>query len=129
MFKRVGVILGVIVTLATILGFGFAVDDHYAKAGATTIAIEEVQADLEMVGNRIDAMKLEDELLLVKKTMYDLEDRWGVKFKEEFGRYHHTLEELLAFMPEEYRNEYRGLVEKKIDLEKKIEEKNKKRES
>ena len=128
MLTKIGVALGSVITLATLLGFGFAVESHYAKEAPTAMAFEEVRADLMMVSNRIDAMKLEDELLLVKKKLFGLEDRWGEKFKTEHGRYHQSIEELLAFMPKEYRDEYRSLSERKEKLEKQIEEKNKKKE-
>jgi len=125
MLKKIMIVLASIATLSTLLGAGFIVDGHFAKETPTSASFAEVRSDIVMVSARIDAMKLEDELLLVKKKMYGLEDRWGKKFKEENDRYYHTIKELLAFMPEEYRDEYRELEDERDDLEKQIEEKNK----
>ncbi len=129
MLKKIGVLLGSIITMATLMGLGFGVENHFAKEVPTAIAFEQVNADIVMVNERIDAMKLEDELLLVKKKIDRLEDRWGEVFYDRFDRYWQTIEELKGIMPEDYREEYQEAMDEKERLEKKIEEKNTKRDS
>lgn len=107
--------MATILTLSALVGGVFAVENHYANKQETEYAITAVN-------ERIDIIKLEDELVTVKKKMYDLEDRWGKKFKEEHNRYYHTIEELLAFMPKEYKKEYLELKDRKKVLEKEIED-------
>ena len=116
MKKSISLVAAFIITIGTIIGMAYAVETHYAKASEMRM----VESDISDVNDRIDAMKLEDEILLIKKKLYSIEDRWGSKFKEEHGRYHHTIDELLAFMPKEYRNEYRELKERLDQLEKRL---------
>lgn len=123
MSSLVGKVFGIIIAVGTVVGMYYAFETHFARAST----VEEIREEVAAVSDRVDAMKLEDELLLVKKKMFNLEDRWSPKFKEEYGRYPHSIDELLAFMPKEYRDEYRELDDKRKDLEKKIEEKNKKK--
>jgi len=123
--KKIGIVLGSIVTLASLLGAGFAVDNHFAKEVPTAQSFKAVQEDIYMVSQRIDAMKLEDELLLVKKKIDRLEVRWGDVFYKRFERYWQTTDELKGVMPEDYREDYTELLDEKKRLEKAIEEKNK----
>lgn len=110
-----------IIAVGTLVGMYYVVDTHYAKAGD----IEAVREDIMTVSNRIDAMKLEDELLLVKKKIDRLEDRWGQVFYDRFERYWQTHEELKGVMPTDYKKDYTELLEEKDKLEKAIDEKNK----
>lgn len=116
--------LATIITIGTIIGFVFVVDSHFAKAEPTQVAIDNVIEDLLLLNDRVEAMKIEDELLMVKKKLYAIEDRWGEKYRDaNGGKYHESIEQLLAFMPKEYREEYRQLDEKRKLLEKQLEEK------
>lgn len=125
MFKKVGAVAGAILTLAALMGLGFGVENHFAKEVPTAVAFEEVRQDIQMVSTRIDAMKLEDELILVKKKIARLEDRWGEVFYERFDRYWQTIEELKGVMPKDYKEEYQEAQDEKERLEKEIEAKNK----
>lgn len=124
MLRKIGVLLGAIITIATLMGLGFGVENHFAKEVPTALAFEEVRADIVMVSERIDAMKLEDELILVKKKISRMEDRWGEVFYERFDRYWQTKEELKGVMPDDYKVEYDELFDEKERLEKAIDEKN-----
>ena len=125
--KIIAIIASSIITIATLIGFVFAFDNHYAKAEEITVVIEAVQEDIMTLSNRIDSMKLEDELLLVKKKIERLEDRWGQVFYERFNRYWQTKEELKGVMPDDYKKDYDELLEDKERLEEAIKEKNKKK--
>lgn len=127
MLKKIGILLGSIVTLASLLGAGFAVDNHFAKATPTVESFAAVQDDIHRVSQRIDAMKLEDELLIVKKKIDRLEDRWGKVFYDRFERYWQTKEELKGVMPDDYKEDYTELQDEKVRLEKEIEKKNEKK--
>jgi acyl-CoA-binding protein len=135
MLGKIGVLLGLIITLATVFGLGYGVETHFAKAEHTsasfeevTVTFDEVRQDIQKVSTRIDAMKLEDELILVKKKIARIEDRWGKVFYDRFERYWQTIEELKGVMPEDYREEYQEAQDEKVRLEKLIEDKNKTKE-
>jgi hypothetical protein len=125
MLKKIGVVLGAIITMATLMGLGFGVENHFAKEVPTAMSFEAVQQDIQMVATRIDAMKLEDELILVKKKIERLEVRWGDVFYKRFERYWQTTTELKGVMPDDYKLEYQEAIDDKIRLEKEIEAKNK----
>ena len=112
---------GLIITVGTLIGMFYAVDSHYAKAAE----VEEVRVYAEYVSSRVDVMRLEDELVIVKKKIDRMEDRWGKVFYERFDRYWQTKEELKGGMPDDYKKDYNELLDEKERLEKAIEEKNK----
>ncbi|MBV1929093.1 MAG: hypothetical protein KUG81_06230 [Gammaproteobacteria bacterium] len=128
MLRKIGVFLGAIVTLAALMGIGFGVENHFAKEVPTAVAFKQVNDEIQYVSSRIDAMKLEDQLILVKKKISRMEDRWGKVFFDRFERYWQTKAELKGVMPEDYRVEYDELFEEKELLEKQIEETNKPKE-
>ena len=129
-FKQVLSVVGAfIISVGTIAGMFYAVETHYAKASEVSVAIEELQTDIQYVSSRFDVMRLEDELVIVKKDIASMEDRWGKVFYERFDRYWQTKEELKGVMPTEYKEDYDDLQDDKVRLEKAIEEKNKKKES
>jgi hypothetical protein len=125
MLKKIGTVFGAIITLAALMGLGFGVENHFAKEVPTAVSFEEVRQDIQMVSTRIDAMKLEDELILVKKKIARLEDRWGKVFYDRFDRYWQTIVELKGVMPDDYKEEYQEAQDDKKRLEKEIEAKNK----
>ena len=127
--SAVTIVASFIIAIGMIVGMFYAVDTHYAKAGEVSVAIEELQMDIRYVSSRVDVMRLEDQLVIVKKDIATLEDRWGKVFYERFDRYWQTKEELKGVMPTEYKEDYDDLLDEKVRLEKAIEEKNKKKES
>ena len=125
--QSLSIVAAFIITVGTIVGMFYVVDTHYAKADDVSIVVEEMQADIQYVSSRVDVMRLEDELIIVKKKILRLEDRWGDVFYERFDRYWQTIEELKGVMPDDYKEEYQEALDKKEKLEKQIEEKNKKK--
>ena len=125
--QSLSIVAAFIITVGTIVGMFYEVDTHYAKADDVSIVVEEMQADIQYVSSRVDVMRLEDELIIDKKKILRLEDRWGDVFYERFDRYWQTIEELKGVMPDYYKEEYQEALDKKEKLEKQIEEKNKKK--
>lgn len=131
--KKLLTTLGILITIGTFAGMVYAFTNHYAEKAEleeqqayTQKEFETIYSELAYFSNLRDLDRLEDELNWVEKQLHRIEDRWGEKFKEQTGRYYQTIEELLAFMPEEYREEYRDLEVKRDNLKKQIAEKSKK---
>jgi len=125
MFKTAIKIAGGVGLLIVLMGAAFAVEDYFAKEVPTTLAFEEVRLDISIVNDRIDAMRLEDEIAHVRKKIDRLEVRWGDVFENRFDRPWQTREELKGVMPNDYKEDYTELLLDEKRLEKAIDEKNK----
>lgn len=71
---------------------------------ATAEAVERVAEDLER-------HKLEERRDAVQERIWKMEDVWGERFYAAHDRYYESLEELLAWMPQDARDQYRELVQ------------------
>lgn len=121
--KKISLILGVILSLAAVFTLLSNYECSIAKADDIEMVREEIaNVDMKVASleKKVAISELEQELLLVNQKMFAIEDRWSPKFKEEYGRPHASIEELLAFMPLEYRNQYRDLVAEKAEIKDKI---------
>ena len=106
--KKIGAWAGVIIALVTIVGFASSLDGRYAKADQVNRI--ETKVDLTILKLRMEA---------VQERMWKIEDRQTEKFVMEFNRYP-TSAELVAYMPEVTRDQYRALCTEYADLEAQI---------
>jgi predicted nucleic acid-binding Zn-ribbon protein len=93
MFKKIGPILGVIISLGVILGAIFTymsnLDSRYAKAKE----IHEYSQQLQSLSKRLDQKIMDDRAYSLQERIWRLEDRYGN----------------INDMPEDIRNIYREL--------------------
>jgi hypothetical protein len=82
---------------------------------ATTQALAEVAEDLER-------HKLEERRDAVQERIWKMEDVWGERFYAAHDRYYESIEELLAWMPQDARDQYRDLVQELEEIDALLEE-------
>ena len=93
-------------------------DGRYAKANT----VESVAETVYEVEKDLECHKIEVRMRRIQERMWALDDYWGTKFYEARGRYYQTLEELIRFMTQEARDQYRALQEEYRALEKRLAE-------
>ena len=101
--------LAVIAMLAGFATMVLAVNGTFARTTA-----------LERVENKVDTHALEQELKYLDERMWETRLRWSDRFEFEKGHWPDTLEELLAFMTKEAREDYRDLEARAEEIEKKL---------
>lgn len=109
--KQLSIILGVVLALSATSGVFMNMYGYYAKASV----VMEIKQDL-------DKHKIKHRMEYLEERMWNLEAKWDDVFKEEYGRPHKTIEELVNFMPDEDKLKYRELEKEYEELEKELEE-------
>lgn len=105
-FKKLATILGLIITLSTIITLLFKLDNRFAKANEVKELEQNVQQSVQKIEQRLDLKILEDRLNSLRERRWSLEDRYGLNIEE---------------MPQEIRDEYRRLSEEMDKIKKAIE--------
>ena len=94
MFEKIGVILGAVISILTVIAFIFGAYLHLDSKFAEEEKVEEVKLNVEKVEKRLDFKIVKDKFQAVQERMWNLEDRHG-------GR---DLEGADQSVKEEYRN-------------------------
>jgi len=114
MTKRTGGLISATVAAVATLGAVIGGWESGTTYFATASALEEVVDDLER-------HKLEERRDAVQERIWKMEDVWGERFFAAHDRYYESLEELLAWMPQDARDQYRELARELEEIDAELE--------
>ena len=98
--------IGAVAIIGSIIGTYQGLTTYFATAEA-----------VEVVAKDLERHKLEERRDAVQERIWKMEDVWGERFYDHHGRYYETIEELLAWMPQEARDQYRELVQELEEID------------
>jgi len=104
--KKISAFLALFITISTVIGILFQLDNRWAKADDVEKIRIETKSNIRQLEKRLDLKILEDRLFAIQERIWKLNDRYGEKLDD---------------MPEEVKDIYRDLKNIKEKLEKKIE--------
>lgn len=104
--KKISALLALFITISTIIGILFKLDNRWAKASDVEKNKLETKQCIKQIEKRLELKILEDRLYAIQERLWRLNDRYGEKLDE---------------MPEEIKDIYRDLKNIKQKLEKRIE--------
>jgi hypothetical protein len=117
-WKYIGSSMAFIAVCAVAIPFGL--DMHKTLAGTP-----ELEQKIELVSKRLDEKIDKDRMNAIQERMWALEAEWLKRFRIEHDRLPESMEELILYMPEKVRKEYRQLEEDLEELKAKNREKEK----
>lgn len=108
--KRILMALALVTSIAAVVAIGASLDQRYAKAD-TVSAVSE----------RLDNKILRDRRDAIQERLWKLEDRHSEGFWTDNGRAPNDIEELVAWMDKNSRDQWRRLEKQLEDAEKELE--------
>ena len=112
--KFISWVLGTLISVTVVIGIVAKVDQRYTCEALASAVNEDLKEH-----------KIEVRMKHLQERMWTMEDRWGERYKENQGRIHHTMHELVMFMTAEARETYRELEAEYEALEAELEPKEK----
>lgn len=106
MSARITGLFAFLLTLSAVVGGVVTVEARYASTD-----------QLEQVSDRLNQKILQDRLAGLQERLWSLEDRWSDRFYGTHQRYPATFDELLAWVPDEAREQFRDLLREIREIE------------
>ena len=109
--KKILMALALITSIAAVVGVGARLDARYARASVVSA-----------VSERLDNKILRDRRDALQERLWSLEDRHAERFWTDKGRAHEDIEELVAWMNRNDRDQWRRLVAELEEVEMELEQ-------
>jgi len=85
--KRLSLILGIVISIGTVIGATFFVDARFAKQATMIQRDVALSTDIASLANRVDQQIKQDRAKALQEQMWALERYYGIKKAQHMGEY------------------------------------------